>query len=415
MKFLRVRTAEDLRPLTTRADPGTELREDVVVIFEKSHITIPFEYPGWFFQGLKNCYFLGATSPKKKVLLDGYPFFLTDCDGIHVADIAMRLDRPFEPHATYEKWWNSPKVLTTDPDKPSRNIAFHRCSMSGNTDEIDCGPDNHSMWPAAAPTAIDGLEFYQCVVGPSFRGFMSGRGKHNFGIAATHVVNANIQECLFVGHNRRCPQIKGEAIIRDCLINGAGTMAVGLYGGSTVDVINTVHVPSLTTATKWVIDTAAAKRRVPVVSVVTGTPWREPIELFVSGVHECFTTRKHGSTNLSDAQQAWAPRSNEDAVINVEPVNLQLMGEPNFASMSGYVPVVDPWQTLERAGVQDQLDVECAEAVRAGTMPWIYNYGDAGRMSLPLGDYVGFAANYVLPSGNDQAILNELLCLNVRP
>lgn len=411
MKFLYVNTAEDLRCMTTRADAGTEMKEDVIVIFTRSHITIPFEYPGWFFVGLKNCYFIGATGPAGKVLIDGYPLIFTDCEDIHVSDIAMRLDRPAgRPFKEYEKWWNSPKVLTLNPAKPSRNIRFHRCSMSGNTDEIDCGPDNPSTWPGEA-TAIIGLEFYQCFFGPSFRGRLPGRDRHNFGVGATHVTDALFKECVFAGHNRRCPQIKGEAVIQDCLINGVGTMAIGVYGSSTLSVVNTIHVPDLMTATKWSADTATNPRRVPIVSVVPDTPWTADISLYVDGIHEQFTTRKHGAITLDAAQLHWAPRSNWDAVINCEPVTILEQSVPH----KEIVGKTDPWEALTRAGVQDSMDIEVAAAVRSGSMPWIYDYGELGRFYSPVAEYSGakFPETYPLNMPVEE-ILASLLELNKR-
>lgn len=405
MQFLRVSKAADLRPLTNKSLPGTTLREDVIVIFDKSKISLPMDWPGdpgpWAFENLNNCYFFGATSPRGKTLITGYPFVLLDCQDVYVSTCAFRLDRPAIDPSKYEKWWNSPKLLASAPDDLSKNIEFFRCSMSGNTDEIDCGPANYNTWPKQG-VAHNNLIFSDCFIGPSFKGKSPNRLNHNFGLGLTYVTNFTISGCVFAGHNRRAPQIKGTGQIKDCLINGYGTMAIGIHNDSDVDIQNVICIPDLMTPVSWSGD--PAKNRVPPIQVVTGTPFDGRIQLFIDEVYEVFTTKKHGASNVNSPKVS-RPRANWDNFLNTEGVTV--LAKPRSTS-----PVVRngcPWGALNSAGVRDSLDKAVAIRIRDGSMPWVFNPGEAG-LPDPISDYASKSTDvpFTLSVGSDSRIIGVL-------
>ena len=191
------------------------------------------------------------------VIFTGGRLTLLDCNDIRIERVGFRMKRltkiPKGLHQTYEKSWKGLAVLATYGvgSCKSQRIALINCSFSGHTDEIEIAPLDREWWFANQPgvPAVQDVLFDQCVFGPSFintgatitdpakrAAFLAERQYHNFGMSASCVSGFIMRRCLFVGNNRRSPQIAGHARIEQCIIDNWGTMGIGVHAGSNVSV-----------------------------------------------------------------------------------------------------------------------------------------------------------------------------------
>ena len=354
-QILNVRDEDDLQLLNTET-----YRQNTIVVFETGVLKLTSDV---YIRNAREIYVLGNTAPGGKVLFRGHGrFIIQDSQHVLVKNVAIRLERyPGATSYKYERAHNSPKVLSSVPASRCMNIAFHGCSFAGNTDEIDCGPLNHAGWFATWKDlpAVDGLTFRDCMVGPSFRGYYSGRDRHNFGIATTAVSNCSYVRCVFAGHNRRAFQHQGPGLRADSIITaGYGTMAIGLHAGTTADIRRFRAIPFSTTP---------ADRPSPI-RVVTGTKdytqWDQEIGLYLEDVSEICQVPKHQNPG-----QGWDLVGEYDEGITVQLIDA--MGD-----IAG-VPV-EPMTLLDIAGVRDAIDDRVSDKISDSTMPWIYDWSEAG-------------------------------------
>ena len=223
MKTIVVRNIIDFLSITSNS----------IVHFESGFLQLPEPTPfgAVVFRNLENVIFKGGMSPKKRVCLSGYPIQFIDCKNLTFEKIAFRLTRPpGKDPARYEKWWSSPRFLSTTANATT-DITFIQCSFSGNTDEIAIRPaDGVDLTTLAASR----IAFDRCVFGRSLMNHDPVRGQnHNFGLAATRVDRLVVFKSIFGGHHRRLIQLQGKGCkVGRCLFVDGGTMFVGLHAGS---------------------------------------------------------------------------------------------------------------------------------------------------------------------------------------
>lgn len=191
------------------------------------------------------------------VIFTGGRLTLLDCNDIRIERVGFRMQRltkiPKGLNQTYERSWKGLAILATYGHGfcKSLRITFVNCSFSGHTDEIEIAPLDREWWFANQPgeSAVKDALFDQCVFGPSFintgatitdpvkrAAFLVEREFHNFGMSASCVSGLVMRRCLFVGNNRRSPQIAGQARLEQCIVDNCGTMGVGIHAGSNVSI-----------------------------------------------------------------------------------------------------------------------------------------------------------------------------------
>lgn len=227
--------------------------------FKLNRITLPPQ--GVTLRGAKDIEIAGETAPNGRLLITGGRFTLNACNNVTLSKIGFRLQRlkaplPQDVFETYERSWKPLAIHADSPDQPCRNITLTQCSFSGMTDELEVGPSDHATWFArwmGRPAAI-GITFDRSIFGPSFintgetiknavkrTAFLAERQFHNMAISAVCCENVAFVGSVFVGANRRSPQIGGKRVgLAHCVVDDWGLMAVGLHAGSDVEV-NACH------------------------------------------------------------------------------------------------------------------------------------------------------------------------------
>lgn len=326
MKTIVVRTVQDFLGITS----------DSIVEFSASYFNLPPSAGKSVvaFHGLKNVVFRGAGSPRGRVCLTGSPIQFVNCSRLVFERIAFRLTRSTSlPPERYEKWWSSPRLLSTSQNATS-DISFSRCSFSGNTDEIAVRLADGDLATILAATNI---RFDRCVFGRSITSLSPGRGNHNFGLAASRVDGLSVFKCIFSGHNRRLIQLQGKtALISRCLFVDAGTMFIGLHTGSQARVVNNLFVRGTHTPA-----------RIGFVAPVGGTSLSEYKTLGTS-------------IDLSiDNLTQWQP-DDQPLQFNVSKIQ---------------VPVLSPARTTEiesgGIGVGDTIDKNLGRMINSRTTSWV--------------------------------------------
>lgn len=206
--------------------------EPVQVTFATKTITLPVL--GTVLRRKKNVELVGP------VTFTGGRFSIISSENITCRRIAFRAQRPeVPPSKTYEKSWKPFAIQAEAADQPCRNITIDECSFSGNTDEIESGPEWAGIWFASyvgKPTVI-GLTVTRCMIGPSFQNYLTTRVNHNFGWAFSMVKNLTVDRCVVFAANRRQMQIAAtNAVVRNCVCDNWGTMGLGLHAGTDIQI-----------------------------------------------------------------------------------------------------------------------------------------------------------------------------------
>jgi hypothetical protein len=365
VSILRVRCGEDLR----------QIESHQLVVFETGRVEIP---EGLSFTNLNNVHFFGNTAVGGKTMFYGYPLILKGARNVSFLSIAFRLTRPdgMLPEQ-YEKWWNSPKILCDNGHNGRKfwQVKFVHCSMSGNTDEIDVGPENHVKWAQEKPGQYCGhsVEFINCMMGPSSMGKMADRQHHNFGSATSYVDSVSVVNCVYAGHNRRMNQWRGRGSQQSCLIYGYGTQAIGVHAGSEVDVRRCVFIPSDQTA----LTHPQSDQRVGPVKEVQDTVGPNA-SLYLEDNCEMFVDRRH-----------IGPRRGNSLVEARQTGFIQEQQPEFFQDFPGHglhpMSLDSGLAALQVAGCinRDSLDEETVDLIQSGNLFW----RDADQLRFPLDEY----------------------------
>lgn len=227
--------------------------------FKVNRITLP--PTGVTLRGARDIEIAGETAPNGRLLITGGRFAINACNNVTLSKIGFRLQRLKSPlpqgvFETYERSWKPLAIHADSPEQPSRNIRLTQCSFSGMTDELEVGPSDHATWFArwmGRPAAV-GITFDRCIFGPSLVNtgetindaakralFLTERRFHNMSLSASCVQSVAFVGCVFVGANRRSPQIGGKQVgLAHCVVDDWGSMAFGLHAGSDGE-INACH------------------------------------------------------------------------------------------------------------------------------------------------------------------------------
>lgn len=229
------------------------------LVFKRNKITLP--PTGVTLRNVRDLYLDGFTAPRGRLLITGGRLTILGGENVTLTRIGLRSRRLFQPMPpglfdTYERSWKPLAIAAETPMSPCKNITLRECSFSGHTDEIEVGPANHTQWFTSwmGRNAAIGVTFDRCIIGPSFTNtgetilnntkrlaFLRERERHNMGLSAVCCDDVLITKCLFVGHNRRSPQLQAtHARVEHCVMNNWGTMCIGVHAGSNVQ-INACH------------------------------------------------------------------------------------------------------------------------------------------------------------------------------
>lgn len=229
------------------------------VEFKVNRVTLP--PTGLILRAARDVVMAGETAPLGRLLMTGGRLTLSSCEAVTISKVGFRSQRPTVPlpaglFDTYERSWKPLAIHGETPGTPSRNIKLQECSLSGHTDEIEAGPMDHATWFSrwmGAP-AVVGLTFDRCLFGPSFintgatisnaqkrAAFLAERQFHNMSISAVCCEDVAFTGCVFVGANRRSPQLGAKRVgLAHCVVDDWGSMCVGLHAGSEAE-INACH------------------------------------------------------------------------------------------------------------------------------------------------------------------------------
>ena len=340
-----ITTGEDLRKL--------EKAKDVNVKFASGIITVPETL--FVLRDLKNVTFDGSTGPKGRVAFVGGSIQLFDPKNVKFNNISFHLERPNLDPTVYERWWGGIRVLATKTSG-FKDLVFENVSFRGHTDELAF--THADSWNGkVGGTTGSNVIFNRCVIGPSIKGRMAGREFHNFNLMVEGVNNVLIEECVFGAANRRSPQLRGKGnLIQNCIISSYGTMAVGLHGGSELDIRNVAFMPNYQTT---------LNRPYPI-KPVEGTRLafgNKTIKIHIDQVYEVPHPKHPNSRNGYNCWGTWSESNgdNEDRVCHFG-------GFPNR-----WEQFLDLNKLYDTCGVQDTFDKNFLNLVKSGSMIWNFD------------------------------------------
>lgn len=345
-----IRTSADLIDLAKQPQVGLRL------VFETPKVVLPRE--GLSLTCWRDIVIDGQSSPNGKTLFTGGSLNITGCEELECSWLACRVQRPVGALPTrYEKSWKPMRVHAASPDAPCRYITFRNCSFSGHTDELECGPADHAWWYAnhMGKPAVDWLRFSKCMFGPSLVNLSPDRIYHNFSLACSLTNNVEISGSVFVGSNRRSPQLAGKGILlsQSCVFDW-GTMGTGLHAGAEVQIFGCHYFRGPHTNGK--------ERAVSLVEV-QGSNAFSPLGPAIIGIGpECVEYGTH-----------WSPLRR----------GFQLWQEPESTRRSTWrrtavaaTATQMSWKDIvAQAGCGDSLDQAIRNSLMAGKhIPWISDY-----------------------------------------
>jgi len=281
----------------------------------------------------RNIRVFGNTSPGG-VRITGHPFYLKNAENVHFYHVAWHLQA--QRNRRMVKSWSPIRVIST-AEHQTRTVSFTHCSIYGGQDENGVTPLNSREHDPEA-YASDGVLFDRCLFGPSW---YLHRGYHNHHLMFSHARNAVVRDCFFAHANRRCPQLHGDRCTSlNNVVYNYGTMATGVMGGGSYDVIRNLYIPGLNS------------RRKPPVFPVTTQPAQEG------------TVRLYLGRNMRLKYES-IPFSSERLYANESPetASVEMQDEPQFnVPESGW-----SWnQVIDEAGTifNDRWDQMMRKQVR---------------------------------------------------
>jgi hypothetical protein len=263
----------------------------------------------------------------------------------------------------FEVSWKPFKLHSSGPTKPSRNITLSQCSFSGHYDEIEVGPADHATWYANSlfePAALN-ITFDRCMFGPSF--VNPTRGNHNFSIAIELVDGLLVQDCVFVGSNRRNPQVNARnAKLSHCVLDNWGTMGVGIHFGSDIE-INSLH--AIRGSSTFSLERPVSMVEQTSVASPTGFGEKGPPKIAITP-----NCTEYETTFAKTGKKGWDCFNPTYVGSGTSADYVYTIKKPKF------IEPLKPWLSIvENAGCRDSLDIAITRELASGNhIPWISDY-----------------------------------------
>lgn len=332
---------------------------DVRAVFRSGIVYVPNNFT---LRNCKNVFLDGTTAPKGRVCLTGWPLQVIDSNGFEAKKVCFHVNRPTSmPAELYEKWWSSPRFLSTR-ENASSDVRLTFCETRGNTDEIAFYGDYVPVQGRSQRWGKN-VVIEDCLIGPSVINRTPSRKNHNFGLMPDGVDDVQIRRCLFVGHNRRSVQQRGaRCLIEHCHFFSYGTMAVGFHAGTSAEVYDCVFQPTAMTPSARPFPIKAVEGTIPAFAEACKNEW--PSESLIHcKIDQCKEIGSPKHLNPRDNWNLWGWNDLSPTGVPYEDTMRHWGGLPSLRTQNS----ID----LQQIGVQDQMTKGILTSLSVGQYAWL--------------------------------------------